>query len=115
MIDNKREYYVNKTNEIDYNNLMTDLDNSKAEFASYSERLNGYKQRIESATSVSEIETIIEQMNKDKTDMESNYLNPLNTEYNSLLQSLEVCKGYEEELSKLEEDLEIVKGLYWEK
>lgn len=112
-VHNDREYYVNKTNDIDYHYLMTDLDNAKSEFASYSERLNGYKQRIESATSVSEIEAIIEQMDKDKADMENNYLNPLNTEYNSLLQSFEDCKGYEEELSKLKEELVIVKDLYW--
>ena len=109
-VDNAKDGYIKWTNEYDSFYLIRDLDNAKIEFASYSERLEGYKNKIESATSVAEIEAVIEQMNNDKSNMESEYLIPLQTEYNYMLQFMESCEKYEAELLKLHQRLKGLKS-----
>ena len=109
-VDNAKDGYIKWTNEHDSFYLIRDLDNAKIDFANYSERLEDYKNKIESATSVADIEAVIEQMNNDKSNMESEYLIPLQTEYNYMLQFMESCKKYEAELLKLHQRLKGLKS-----
>ena len=92
-----------------YNFIVEYLDYAKDEFTKYSKRLEGYKNSIESATSIADVEAVVDLMNSDKSNMES-MLNQLREYYNNyMLPNMEDCKRYGAELLKLLQRLKDLK------
>ena len=91
-----------------YNFIVEYLDYAKDEFTKYSKRLEGYKNSIESATSIADVEAVVDLMNSDKSNMES-MLNQLREDYNNMLPNMEDCKRYGAELLKLLQRLKDLK------
>lgn len=108
-VDNAKYGYVKWTYEYGYDYLISELNNAKKDFESYVERLETYKSRIESATTNAELEAIIEQMGIDNSNMETECRSSWETDYNSLLQFIDSCEGYEAELLKLLQRLKDLK------
>lgn len=108
-VDNVKYGYVKWTYEYGYDYLISELNNAKKEFESYAERLETYKSSIESATTNAELEAIIEQIGVDNSNMGAEYRSYWETDYNSLLQFIDSCDGYEAELLKLLQRLKDLK------
>lgn len=108
-IDKKSYAYVKWTYGYNYDYLISEFDNTKNAFENFIERLAEYKRSIESATTNSELATITEQMSIDISNTEAIYQSSWEIDYNSMLQFIDVCKGYEAELLKLLQRLKDLK------
>lgn len=108
-IDKKSYAYVKWTYGHSYDYLISEFDNTKNAFENFIERLDEYKRSIESATTNSELAAITEQMSIDISNTEAIYQSSWEIDYNSMLQFIDVCKGYEAELLKLLQRLKDLK------
>lgn len=108
-VDNESYAYAKCTYEYGYDYLISELDNVQNTFDNYIKRLEEYKRSIESATTNSELEAITEQIGIDNSNIEAICQSSWEIDYNSMLQFIDVCKGYEAELLKLLQRLKDLK------
>lgn len=108
-IDKKSYVYVKWTYGHGYDYLISEFDNTKNAFENFIERLEEYKNSIVSATTNSELEAITEQIGIDNSNIEAICQSSWEIDYNSMLQFIDVCKGYEAELLKLLQRLKDLK------
>lgn len=108
-VDNESYAYAKCTYEYGYDYLISELDNVQNTFDNYIKRLEEYKRSIESAATNSELEAITEQIGIDNSNIEAIYQSSWEIDYNSMLQFIDVCKGYEAELLKLLQRLKDLK------
>lgn len=108
-VEHAADVYIKFSTSAAYGYNFIEYLDANVEFTRYSKRLESYKNSIESATSIADVEAVVDLMNSDKSNMES-MLNQLREYYNNyMLPNMEDCKRYGVELLKLLQRLKDLK------
>ena len=105
-IDEAQQELVEKSNEYKLETFNDFSEKNQTVFATYLERMNGYKERINSSTTLADINSLISTMNDDIDNTKLLYLQPYETYHALLVDDSNVCKSCEEDLRKLLQRLE---------